>query len=195
MFLLFISILTTYEAKTTYHEINENEYILKIIKQIKPINFNNYNVLNIWFFGLIFLFVFRYFGLVKPQEKNINKIQKIILAIAIPLILIIISIIIMNLLNITDEVGSLIIISITLIIITIYEYDLFGKNIIIRAFDFKLLLKTVIFFIIFFIGIGLLGEIFPPVNIGREKIFQLTKEEYENQSSPSWDKIWKAIEK
>ena len=188
MFLLFISSLITYEAKTSFHKINENKYISKTIKQIEPINFDNYNVISIWFFGLILLFVFSYFGLIKHQGKNINinKIQKIILAIAIPLMLIIVSKIIMTLFF-TDEVVPLIIVSITLIIITIYEYDLFGKNVIInviiRAFDFKLLFKIVILFIIFFIGIGLLGVMFSPINIGREKILQITKEEYENQTS------------
>ena len=200
VFLLFVSSLSTYEAKTSYHRINENEYISKTINQIQPINFDNYNVISIWFFGLILLFVFSYFGLIKPQggNININKAQKIILAIAIPLMVIIVSKIIITLFF-ADEIVLLIIVSIALIIITIYEYDLFGKNIIInviiRAFDFKLLFKIVILFIIFFIGIGLLGEIFSPINIGKEKILRVTKEEYDKQISSEksiikfdWDK-------
>jgi len=61
-----------------------------------------------------------------------NKTQKVILAILIPLILIFISIIII-LSSYYKGVPALIVILITLIIITIYEYDLFGKNIVINT--------------------------------------------------------------
>ena len=61
-----------------------------------------------------------------------NKTQKVILAILVPLILIFISIIIIQS-SYYKGVSALIIILIALIIITIYEYDLFGKNIIINT--------------------------------------------------------------
>ena len=87
-----------------------------------------------------------------------NKTQKVILAILIPLILIFISIIIIQYLSYIGDKGvpALIIIVIALTIITIYEYDLFGKNIIINTFTSaklkNLLFVLVIFGILFVIG-------------------------------------------
>ena len=81
-----------------------------------------------------------------------NKIQKIILAILIPLILIFFSIIIIQYLSYIDDKGiqALIVIVITLIIITIYEYDLFGKNIIINILTSEVKLKNLLFVLLIF---------------------------------------------
>jgi len=81
-----------------------------------------------------------------------NKIQKIILAILIPLILIFFSIIIIQYLSYIGDKGvpALIVIVITLIIITIYEYDLFGKNIIINILTSKAKLKDLLFVLLIF---------------------------------------------
>ena len=81
-----------------------------------------------------------------------NKIQKIILAILIPLILIFFSIIIIQYLSYIGDkcVPALIVIVITLIIITIYEYDLFGKNIIINILTSKAKLKDLLFVLLIF---------------------------------------------
>jgi len=81
-----------------------------------------------------------------------NKIQKIILAILIPLILVFFSIIIIQYLSYIGDKGvpALIVIVITLIIITIYEYDLFGKNIIINILTSKAKLKDLLFVLVIF---------------------------------------------
>jgi hypothetical protein len=81
-----------------------------------------------------------------------NKIQKIILAILIPLILVFLSIIIIQYLSYIGDKGvpALIVIVITLIIITIYEYDLFGKNIIINILTSKAKLKDLLFILVIF---------------------------------------------
>jgi len=81
-----------------------------------------------------------------------NKIQKIILAILIPLILIFFSIIIIQYLSYMGDRGvpALIVIVITLIIITIYEYDLFGKNIIINILTSEVKLKNLLFVLVIF---------------------------------------------
>jgi len=81
-----------------------------------------------------------------------NKIQKIILAILIPLILIFFSIIIIQYLSYIGDKGvpALIVIVITLIIITIYEYDLFGKNIIINILTSEVKLKNLLFVLVIF---------------------------------------------
>ena len=81
-----------------------------------------------------------------------NKIQKIILAILIPLILIFFSIIIIQYLSYIGDKGvpALIVIVIALIIITIYEYDLFGKNIIINILTSEVKLKNLLFVLVIF---------------------------------------------
>ena len=81
-----------------------------------------------------------------------NKIQKIILAILIPLILVFFSIIVIQYLSYIGDKGvpALIVIVITLIIITIYEYDLFGKNIIINILTSKAKLKDLLFVLVIF---------------------------------------------
>ena len=81
-----------------------------------------------------------------------NKTQKIILAILIPLILVFFSIIIIQYLSYIGDKGvlALIVIVITLILITIYEYDLFGKNIIINILTSKAKLKDLLFVLVIF---------------------------------------------
>jgi len=76
-----------------------------------------------------------------------NKIQKIILAVFIPIILIFFSIIIIQSSSYIGDKGipTLIVIVIALIIITFYEYDLFGKNIIFNVLMSKAKLKDLLF--------------------------------------------------
>ena len=81
-----------------------------------------------------------------------NKIQKIILGILIPLILIFFSIIIIQYLSYMGDksIPALIVIIITLIIITIYEYDLFGNKIIINILTSEAKLKDLLFVLLIF---------------------------------------------
>ncbi|MDD3859783.1 MAG: hypothetical protein PHW83_06255 [Bacteroidales bacterium] len=181
LFIFFLACVNSYTEKnivTPLSSLMENNLppdTKTILKQIQPFSFD-YTInksadiiIAIWFFGLLGLFIFRYFGLLQPKEKNINKTQKIILSIAIPIILIVFSIMIANNFYITGS-GFLFILLVTLILITIYEFDLFGNRKIFNSFDLKFLLKNIIFFFIVFFGIFFLGLLFPVINIGKELI-------------------------
>ena len=182
VFIVFfiIALISSIEVNRVYEKINENEYVIKTVKQIQPFNYDTDGAY-IWFIGIFIISISLYVAFVKIKEKGINKAQMIVLAIIIPIILFVSFLATVQLLNIPTLADAWFFIVVTLILITIFEYDLFGNKTIISFFDFKLIIKMIILFIILFFIIGLLGEVIPPFT--KTTTSQITKEEYENQTS------------
>ena len=176
-FIIFvIASMSSVKVNKIYEKINENTYIIKTIKQIQPFNYNT-GAIYAWFIGIIIIFISVYVAFVKIKEKVINKAQTIVLATVIPIILFISFLAAMQFLDISTLANAWFFIVFTLILIATFEYDLFGNKIIISFFDFKLLIKMIVLFIILFFIIGLLGELIPPFNKTTTSL--ITKDQYE----------------
>ena len=178
-----VTFMSSIEINTVYEKSGENNYIINSTKNIQPLNYNtnNSDTGDIWLVGIIIISILMYVAFVNIKKKNINKAQIIVLAIIFPIIIFISFLSIMQLLNISTLADAWFLTVITLIIIFIFEYDLFGNRTIITLFDFKLLIKIIIFSIILFLGIGILGEVIPPLT--KTTTSPITKEEYENHVS------------
>lgn len=151
---LFIASIATYEKNSMYSKRDNETYIIKTVERIQPFNFDyNYGVV-IWCISFIIILIILYICLKRKikREYNINIVQKIILAIAVPLIIFTIA------LGTGENVWFLWVI--LLIIVTIFEYDLFGNGKIMLAIikiDFKTFIKIGLVLIVLFFAIGTLG--------------------------------------
>jgi magnesium-transporting ATPase (P-type) len=153
---LFIASIATYEKGSMYGKMLDGTYIIKTIETIQPFNLDyNYGVAaSIWCMSLIIMLIILYICLKRKikREYNMNITQKIILAITVPLIIFTIA------LGTGENVWFLW--AILLIIVTIFEYDLFGNRKIISAIvniDFKTFVKIGLVLIVLFFVIGILG--------------------------------------
>ena len=153
---LFIASIATYEKGSMYGKMLDGTYIIKTIETIQPFNLDyNYGVAaSIWCTSLIIMLIILYIFLkIKiKREYNINIIQKIILAIAVPLIIFTIAL--------GSGENDWLFWTILLIIITIFEYDFFGNRKIISIIiniDFKTFLKIGVVLTLLFFAIGILG--------------------------------------
>ena len=176
-----IAFMSSIKINEVYKKINENKYIIETVKQIEPFNYNT-DAIYAWLVGIIVISISLYVAFIKIKEKAaINKTQMIVLATIVPIILFVSFLAVVQLLNIPSLADAWFFIVVTLILIAIFEYDLFGNKIIISFFDFKLLIKMIFLFIILFFVIGLLGELIPPFT--KTTTSPITKEKYENQTS------------
>ncbi len=173
-----ITFILSTEVNIVYEKINENRYVIETVKQIQPFDYNTGGNIVVWFVGAFIMFISLYMAFVKVKEKDINKAQIIVLATIIPIILFISFLAAMQLLHASTLADAWFFIVVTLIIIFIFEYDLFGNKTIISFFDFKLLIKITILIIILSFIIGLLGELIPPFI--KTTTSPTTKEQYEN---------------
>ncbi len=176
-----ITFILSTEVNIVYEKINENRYVIETVKQIQPFDYNTGGNIVVWFVGAFIMFISLYMAFVKAKEKDINKAQIIVLATIIPIILFISFLAAMQLLHASTLADAWFFIVVTLIIIFIFEYDLFGNKTIISFFDLKLLIKITILIIILSFIIGLLGEFSPPFI--KTTTSPITKEQYENYIS------------
>jgi hypothetical protein len=189
-FIIFaIAFISSVEVNRVYEKINENTYIIKTIKQIQPFNYNT-NAIFTWLIGIIIIFITVYVAFVKRKEKDINKVQMIVLATFIPIILFISFLAAIQLLDISTLAYPWFFTVVMLILIAIFEYDLFGNKTIISFFDFKFLIKMIFLFTILFSIIGLLGELIPPFT--KTTTSPITKDQYEKYKGKKLD--WSQIE-
>jgi len=179
-----IAFMSSIKINEVYKKINENKYVIETVKQIEPFNYNT-DAIYAWLIGIIVISISLYVAFVKIKEKDINKSQIIVLATIIPIILFISFLATMQLLDITTLADAWFFIVVTLILIAIFEYDLFGNKTIISFFDFKLLIKMIILFIILFSIIGLLGELIPPFTKTTTSL--TTKDQYEKHKGENFD--------
>ena len=182
-----IAFVSSIEINTSYNKINTTgtiEYRIDNTKIIRPFNYGS-NSIYIWLVGIIIISILLYASFVNIKKKNINKAQIIVLAIVFPIIIFISFLSIVQLLNISTLSDSWFLTVVMLIIISIFEYDLFGNRTIIALFDFKLLIKIIMFFIVLFFVIGIFGELIPPFK--KITISQITKEQYENYEGKKFD--------
>ena len=184
-----IAFMLSIEVNRVYEKNNENTYTSQTVKQIQPFNYDT-DAVYAWFIGIIIISISLYVAFVKIKEKSINKAQIIVLATIIPIILFISFLAAVQLLNIPTLADAWFFIVVTLILIAIFEYDLFGNRTIISFFDFKLLIKMIILFIILFFIIGLLGELIPPFT--KTTTSPITKEQYEKYKGKKFD--WSQFE-
>lgn len=153
---LFIASIATYEKKSMYSKRDNETYIIKTVERIQPFNFDyGYGVV-IWCISFAVTLIILYICLKRKikREYNINIVQKIILAITVPLIIFTIALGI----DIGEDIWFLWVI--LLIIVTIFEYDLFGNGKIMLAIikiDFKTFVKIGLVLIVLFFAIGTLG--------------------------------------
>ena len=160
--LVIASMLSIEVNKFSKLSIVENKHYETRYKYIQPFNYNT-NAVYVWFIGIIIIFVVVYIAFVKRKEKDINKVQMVVLATVIPIILFISFLAAMQLLDISTLADAWFFTVVMLILIAIFEYDLFGNKTIISFFDFKLLIKLIVLFTILFFIIGILGELIPPI--------------------------------
>lgn len=172
-----ITFMLSVEVNIVYEKINENTYVIETVKQIQPFDYNTGGNIVVWFVGAFIMFISLYMAFVKAKEKDINKAQMIVLAIIVPIILFVA----VGLSDISILADAWFLIVVMLIIIAIFEYDLFGNKTIISFFDFKLLIKITILIIMLSFIIGLLGELIPPFT--KTTTSPITKEQYENYIS------------
>ena len=177
--------MVSLETNSYSSKYGNNTYSFSIDKQFKPFNYNVDGVLSVWLTGIIILFISLYVTFVNKKEKIVNKSQKIILAIFIPIIIFVSFLVVLQLLYISNMAVAWFPLIITIIIIAIFEYDLFGNKIIISFFDFKLLIKITIFCIVLFVVIGILGEIVPPFT--KNIKHPITKYQYEKYKGEKLD--------
>ena len=173
-----ITFILSTEVNRIYEKINENSYVIKTVKQIQPFNYDISEAFYIWFIGIIIMCISLYVVFVKKKEKVVNKAQIIVLATITPIILFISFLAPMQLLSISALADAWFFVVVMLIIISIFEYDLFGNKIIISFFDFKLIIKMIILFIILIFITVLLSEVIPPFT--KTTTSPITKEQYEN---------------
>jgi len=183
-FILSIEETNEYCEKTINFD-NESRYYITNIKQIQPFNYYTEVIYYAWFIGIIIIFVVVYIAFVKRKEKDINKVQMIVLATVIPIILFISFLAAMQLLDISPLADAWFFIVVTLILIAIFEYDLFGNKTIISFFDFKLLIKMIVLFTILFFIIGLLGELIPPFT--KTTTSPITEDQYEKYKGKKFE--------
>jgi len=169
-----ITFMLSTEVNIVYEKINEDRYVIETVKQIQPFDYNTGGNIVVWFVGAFIMFISLYMGFVKAKEKDINKAQMIVLAIIVPIILFVG----VGLSDISILADAWFLIVVMLVIIAIFEYDLFGNKTIISFFDFKLLIKITILIIMLSFIIGLLGELIPPFT--KTTTSPTTKEQYEN---------------
>lgn len=148
---LFIASIATYEKNSMYSKKDNETYIIKTVEKIQPFNYGV--AASIWCISFIIMLIIFYICLKRKikREYNINTTQKIILSISAPLIIFTIA------LGTGENVWFLW--AILLIIITIFEYDLFGNRKIISAIinvDFKTFVKIGLVLIVLFFAIGTL---------------------------------------
>ena len=149
---LFIASIASYEKKSMYSKKDNETYIIKTVEKIQPFNYDV--TASIWCISFIIMLIIFYICLKRKikREYNINTMQKIILSISAPLIIFTIA------LGTGENVWFLW--AILLIIITIFEYDLFGDRKIMSAIinvDFKTFVKIGLVLIVLFFVIGTLG--------------------------------------
>ena len=186
-----ITFILSTEVNRIYEKINENSYVIKTVKQIQPFNYDISEAFYIWFIGIIIMCISLYVVFVKKKEKVVNKAQIIVLATITPIILFISFLAPMQLLSISALADAWFFVVVMLIIISIFEYDLFGNKIIISFFDFKLIIKMIILFIILIFITVLLSEVIPP--FVKTTTSQITKEQYENYKGEKFD--WYSLPK
>jgi len=172
-----IAFMSSIETNKVYEKINENTYLVSTTTHIQPFNYDTDAAFIGWFIGIIIIFIIVYVAFVKIKEKDINKTQIIILATAVPIIIFVIFLAVLQLLNISDLAGAWFPILVTIVFITTFEYDLFGNKTVISFFNFKFLIKMIILFTILFFIIGLLGELIPPFT--KTATSPTTKDQYE----------------
>jgi len=185
-----IAFVLSIEVNRVYEKINENTYIVKTVKQIQPFNYNT-DAIYAWFIGIIIISICLYIAFVKTKERVINKAQVIVLATIVPIIFFVSFLAVLQLLNISTLADAWFFVVVMLILIAVFEYDLFGNKIIISFFDFKLLIKMIILFIVLFFIIGLLGELISPFI--KTTTSPITKEQYENYKGEKFD--WYSLPK
>jgi len=176
-----ITFILSTEVNRIYEKISENSYVIKTVKQIQPFYYNAGEAITAWVVGIIIMFISLYIAFVKAKEKDINKAQMIVLAIIVPIILFAA----VRLSDISILADAWFLIVVMLIIIAIFEYDLFGNKTIISFFDFKLLIKMTILIIILSFIIVLLGELIPPFI--KTATSPITKEQYEEYKGKNID--------
>lgn len=184
-----IAFVLSIEVNKIYERNGENIYSIETVKQIQPFNYNT-DAIYVWFIGIIIISISLYVAFVKIKEKDINKAQIIILATIIPVIFFISFLSAIQLLNIYTLADAWFFIMVMLILIAIFEYDLFGNKTIISFFNFKLLVKMIFLFIILFFIIGFLGELIPPFT--KTTTSPITKEQYEKYKEKKID--WSQFE-
>ena len=185
-----ITFMLSMEVNKVYERNGENVYSVRTVKQIQPFNYNT-DAIWAWFIGIIIISICLYIAFVKRKEKNINKAQLIVLATIVPVILFISCLTVIQLSNISTLADAWFFIVVTLILIAVFEYDLFGNKTIISFFDFILLTKMIILFIIIFVGIGILGQLISPFT--KTTTSPITKEQYENYKGEKFD--WYSLPK
>jgi len=189
--IFIIALVLSIEVNKVYERNGENSYSIETVKQIQPFNYNIRDAFYIWFIGIIIMCISLYVVSVKKKEKVVNKAQIIILATIAPIILFISFLAPMQLLSISALADAWFFVVVMLIIIAIFEYDLFGNKIIISFFNFKLIIKMIILFIILIFSTVLLSEVIPPFT--KTTTSQITKEQYENYKGEKIDRTKKTI--
>lgn len=185
-----IAFMLSMEVNKVYERNGENVYSVRAVKQIQPFNYNT-DAIYAWFIGIIIISICLYIAFVKTKERGINKAQVIVLAIIVPIIFFVSFLAVLQLLNISTLADAWFFVVVMLILIAVFEYDLFGNKIIISFFDFKLLIKMIILFIVLFSIIGLLGELISPFT--KTTTSPITKEQYENYKGEKFD--WYSLPK
>jgi len=143
VFVFVIAFMLSIEVNRVYEKNGENTYTIETVKRIQPFNYNT-DAIYAWSIGIIIIFIFVYIAFAKIKEKSINKGQITVLAITIPIILFISFLAAIQLLDISTLADAWFFIVVMLILIAIFEYDLFGNKTIISFFDFKLLIKIIL---------------------------------------------------
>jgi len=185
-----IAFMLSMEVNRVYERNGENVYSVRTVKQIQPFNYNT-DAIYAWFIGIIIISICLYIAFVKTKERGINKAQIIVLATIVPIIFFVSFLTVLQLLNISTLADAWFFVVVMLILIAVFEYDLFGNKIIISFFDFKLLIKMIILFIVLFFIIGLLGELISPFT--KTTTSPITKEQYENYKGEKFD--WYSLPK
>jgi len=186
-----IAFVLSIEVNKVCRRNGENSYSIETVKQIQPFNYESSEAFYVWFIGIIIMCISLYVAFVKKKEKVVNKAQIIVLATIAPIILFISFLAPMQLLSISALADAWFFVVVMLIIIAIFEYDLFGNKIIISFFDFKLIIKMIILFIILIFITVLLSEVIPPFT--KTTTSQITKEQYENYKGEKFD--WYSLPK
>lgn len=160
--LVIASVLSIEVNKFSMLTVEDNGQYETRYRYIQPFNYNT-NAVFVWFIGIIIISLVLYITFVERKEVNINRAQTIILAIAIPVIIFIGFLANLQIFYLSALYDAWLLIIVMLVFIAVFEYDLFGNKIIISFFNFKLLIKMIILFILLFSIIGVLGEFIPPI--------------------------------
>lgn len=174
---LVIAFISSIEVNTIYEKIDDDTYIVNNTTKSSPFNYDS-DVVYIWLTGIIIIFISMYTSFLNIKRKNINRAHIIILATIIPMIIFISFLSLIQLLGISTLADAWFFTIVTLILIAIFEYDLFGNQTLLSFFDLKLLIKILIFSTLLFIIIGVLGQLTPSFTI-KTSISKTTKDQYE----------------